>query len=169
MFTDNYGISVALDTTLTVPPNSNGTVAATAVNPGASGNIAAGDTFQIGDGRVATSVAAFTGGADAKTYTYVKQADIDGAASPLVTSLTQAAQTAVQNQMPANEPALSSIQCSHNTTADHAVNDVAASVTVTVTATCSMEVYDAPGAKNMAANLIESDAASNGFTATCVS
>ncbi len=103
---------------------------------------------------------AFTGGQDAHDYTFVQQSDIDGASTPLVYQLTSDAQTAVQQQVQANEQFASAPVCTPNIKANHKANDRVTSVTVTVTVTCKGEVYNAQAAQPIASGLLKGDAAS---------
>jgi len=100
-------------------------------------------------------VNAFTGGQDAQTSSVVQQSDIDGAANPLVTSLTQTAQQSLNGQVRSNERLIADPHCQSNVTSDHAAGDTATSVTVNVTVTCTGETYDQDGAQSLAAKLLQ--------------
>jgi hypothetical protein len=89
----------------------------------------------------------------------VQQSDVDGAANPLKSPLTQSALTSLKGQKHANEQFVAQPQCSTSVTSNPAVGAKASSVTVTVTAKCSGQVYDQTGAEAIATNLLKSEAA----------
>ncbi len=154
VFTDNGGLQVATDVAVTANGCST-TVSAHAVKAGTSGNIPANDMDQPYQGYVVNNDAAFTGGQDAQTYTVVQQSDIDGAANPLVSSLTQTAQQSLKGKDRSNERLIADPHCQSNVTSDHAAGDTATSVTVSVTVTCTGETYDQDGAQSLAAKLLQ--------------
>ena len=168
VFTDAQGVQVANDVLAYIPAaNPNGgfgkvTVPAHAVNVGANGNIMAFDFNNVtccGSSSVLVSnTMAFSGGQDPQKYTAVQQSDVDGAANPLKGPLTQSALTSIQGQKHANEQFVARPQCTTSVTSNPPVGAKATSVTVTVTAKCSGEVYDQDGAQAIAANLLKSEA-----------
>jgi hypothetical protein len=79
----------------------------------------------------------FTGGTDPQSYTTVQQSDIDTAANSLKASTGQSAMADLNSQLRPNEHLIGDPQCSYNTTSDHAADDQATTVTVTVMATCT--------------------------------
>jgi len=91
----------------------------------------------------------------------VQQSDVDGAANPLKGPLTQSALTSLQGQKHANEQFVTRPQCTTTVTSNPPVGAKATSVTVSVTAKCSAEVYDQIGAQALAANLLKSEAANS--------
>jgi len=108
----------------------------------------------------AKNLAAFTGGRDPQQGgPFVQQSDIDGAASALEKILTLQAQNAVKGQIHPNEQRVNPVQCAPDVASDHNVGDRATSVTVTVTVTCTGEVYDQHGAQLIATNLLKQQAA----------
>jgi hypothetical protein len=161
----NSGVNVIVS--VSNPISSGGqTFDASAEQGGSGGNIPAYDinaTYYLqSDPNVtfyAQNTSPFTGGQDASDYTFVQQSDIDDAANPLQTQLTSDAQTAVQNQVRANEQLVSDIQCNPKIASNHQANDRATDVTVTVSVTCQGEVYDLQAAQSMAVDLLQSDAA----------
>ncbi len=169
VFTDAHGVQVANDVLAYIPAaNPNGgfgrvTVPAHAVNVGASGNMMAFDFNNVqccGSASVLVSnTMAFSGGQDPQKYTAVQQSDVDGAANPLKGPLTQSALSSLQGQKHANEQFVTRPQCTTSVTSNPPVGAKATSVTVTVTAKCSAEVYDQIGAQAIAANLLKSEAA----------
>jgi serine/threonine protein kinase len=107
---------------------------------------------------------AFTGGKDAYNQIVVRQADVNnayGAAKSLEPALDQKAQTSLQAGVQTHEQLISSPQCTSNFSYDHAVGDVAKSVTATITVTCTGEVYEQQGALAMASQWLKQDAARN--------
>ncbi len=92
----------------------------------------------------------------------VTQNDIESATDSLTAAVTPEAQGQLKNQERANEDMVSnSLNCSPNVSTDHAVGDVAPSVTVTGTVICSEEVYDRAAALALARNTLKTDAAKN--------
>ncbi|MFL5652557.1 MAG: hypothetical protein ACJ8CB_00005, partial [Ktedonobacteraceae bacterium] len=168
VFTDAQGVHVTNDVLAYIPagnPNSGFgrvTVAAHAVNVGASGNIMAFDFNNVqccGNSAVAVSnTTAFTGGQDPQHYKAVQQSDVDGAANPLKGPLTQSALTSLEGQKHANEQFVNRPQCTTTVTSNPPVGAKATSVTVTVIAKCSGEVYDQNAAQTIATNLLKSEA-----------
>jgi serine/threonine protein kinase len=104
---------------------------------------------------------AFSGGHDAQTVTAVRQQDIDNAASSLETSNAPNPQQVLQSQVRANEQSIGTPQCKPNVSSNHPAGDAATSVTVTVTFTCTDEVYDKKGALSLAAKLLGNQAATD--------
>ena len=162
----NSGVNVIVDVTKSISSGSQA-FDAYAVKTGSGGNIPAYDidsSYQlVVNANVkfyAQNTQAFTGGQDAHDYTFVEQSDIDGAATPLVDQLTSDAQTAVQQQVQANEQFASTPECTPNIKANHKANDRVTAVTVTVTVTCKGEVYNAQAAQPLASGLLKGDAAS---------
>ena len=101
---------------------------------------------------------AFTGGQDPQNYTVVQQSDIDTVANSFKQPAQQSAQTALNGLKHANEQFVNKAQCTNNVTSNANVGDKATSVTVSVTATCTGEVYDQAGAETIAANLLKGEA-----------
>ncbi len=157
VFTGTDGAQVATDVTVTASGCST-TVSARAVQPGASGNIAASDTNQPYSGYNINNPAAFTGGQGPQTTTIVQQSDIDGAATTLEANPPNA-QRVLQGQVRTNEQMIGTPQCTPNVTSDHKAGDQATSVTATVSFTCTGEVYDRDGALSMAAKQLTTQAA----------
>lgn len=171
IFTDSHGVQVENVRAVSIPPGNPAagygrtTASAIAAQGGTSGNIRAFDFDLLpccGSGAVYVSNAsAFTGGQDSQHYIAVSQNDIDGAANPLKTSQLQSAQGALQAQIKGNEQLVNPAHCSTNVTSNHKAGDRATSVTVTVTATCTGEVFDQQAARTMATNLLMAVAQKN--------
>ena len=145
------------------PTEGSVTVSARAVQAGSSGNIKAFDingTCCVG-GVTVQNRARFSGGQNASTFTAVSQSDIDGAANPLKTAQTKSAQKSLQSKILGTEQLVNPAQCSTRVTSNHKAGDRATSVMVTVTATCTGEVYDQQAAQTLAANLLKTEAQKN--------
>lgn len=171
VFTDSHGVQIENVGQVSIPAGNPSSgygrtnASAMAVFGGTNGNIKAFDFNLVqccGSGAVYISNAsAFTGGQDPQHFTAVSQSDIDGAANPLKTSQTQSAQQSLQSQIHGNERLINPAQCSTNVTSDHKAGDRATSVMVTVTATCTGEVYDQQAATAIATNLLKTEEQKN--------
>jgi VCBS repeat-containing protein len=99
---------------------------------------------------------AFTGGTDPQPYTIVAQSDIDNA----VNSINQPdAQQTLQGEIHPNERLVATPSCKSHVQSNHKAGDQATSVTVTVSYTCTGEVYDQDGVLAAAAQWLKDDAA----------
>lgn len=170
----NSSIQLQLNANVTVPPlnpktQRPGTESASAhvVQAGTVGNLAARAICSYCNNNSvswdAYNPAPFSGGQNSQTYTAVQQSDLDSVANPLKASLLQSAQTMFQEQIHANEQLVSSAQCALNVTSNPALGDKATTVSVTVSASCTGEVYDQQGAKSMAATLLKNDATASSY------
>ena len=165
-------MQVVLDQSVSViggsPSNPAVFASAHAVVAGTSGNIAVGffwnDTDHGGWGFLNTT--AFTGGQDAQIYTFVQQSDITNAETPLISAQEQTAQNAVQAQIQSGEQLDGSINCTSSASSDHAVGDKVTTFTVTVSVTCSGEVYASPAAQTMAVSLLKQQVGSYALVGT---
>jgi len=178
IFTDAHGVQIANDILAYIPaadPNTGFgrvTVPAHAVTPGSRGNIPAFDFSNMiccGNSSVEVSnTVAFTGGQDPQKYIAVQQSDIDNAAKALKQPLLQSALSSLNGLKHPNEQFVKTPTCTTNVTSNHQAGDRATSVTVTVTATCSGEVYDQLSARTIAADLLktETDKSNPGFALT---
>ena len=112
-----------------------------AVNPGATGNIQAGDIHAACcRENIFAYNSAFSGGADQRDYTIVTQHDIQGVVSSLVPTLTLHIQTSFQEQIHPGETLTPNL-CSQNVSPDHNAGDEATQVTVRVTESCLAGAY----------------------------
>ena len=136
--------------------------AAYADPPGASGNIPALAINKFCCGSNTISVKnndAFSGGQDAQTIKLVQQGDIDNAANPLKGPLQRQALASPNLRKQANEQFIDQQPtCTTKVTSDHVAGDQVSTVTVTVTVSCSGDVYDQVGAQTIAANLLRQQA-----------
>lgn len=158
VFTGNDKVSVATETTITTS-GCHTTIAAHAVNPGQSGNIAAHDIDQPYQGYKVSNETAFSQGQDAKTTAVVAQSDIDTTATALGKTLTPAVIQALPSKLYANERRFGDPQCTATVMSDHAAGDETTKVTITVTMDCTVKAYDHDGAQAMAKALLRNQAA----------
>jgi hypothetical protein len=158
--TGKSGVPVSFNGPITVPGGSI-SVLGTADIVGARGNIPALDIFQscCASGILVRNFGPFTGGRDPVPNSVITQKDIQSATTMLISSLKPAAQAQLQSQVKKNEQvAPNSLNCSSNVTANHQVGDVAKSVTVTGTVTCTEEVYDQQAAFALASSALMAEA-----------
>ncbi|TMC20442.1 MAG: TIR domain-containing protein [Chloroflexi bacterium] len=138
------------------------TVPAQAINVGSDGNVAALAINQpccsSNNTIFVRNLSAFTGGQDDLDYTFVKQSDIEGAASSLDQSLTPSARSSLQTQVHSNEALIASPQCAKKVSSNHNVGDRVDKVDVTVVITCTGEVYDKQALEKMTTNLLKQEA-----------
>jgi hypothetical protein len=173
IFTDSKGIEIETNQSANLPYPHGGatpvTVSARAVNAGSSGNIRVNDINQTYElcceqGNkipiIVYNTASYTGGQDAQNYPIVQQSDINNSANVLIAANTPNPQQVMQAQIRPNEQLTGTPQCKPDVTSDHAVGDRATRVTVSVSFTCTGEVYDHDGAMALAANLLRAQASS---------
>jgi hypothetical protein len=146
LFIGADGQHIVIDEAATIPgatPPLEGqtTVQAHAVNPGAAGNIPAGDIQGAccRENMFAYN-SAFSGGADERHFTIVTQQDINSVVSSVVPALTQSIQAAFHQQVRPGE-LLTPNQCSQKVSPDRNVRDEASNVTVTVRESCIAGAY----------------------------
>src|SRR6266566_4946515 len=127
----------------TLASNGQVTVPAQAVNVGPQGNIAANDMYgKCCRDNVFVSNGPFRGGQDARSYQMVTQQNINSALSSIQASLDQSVQAALSQQVQPNETLVIPVPCSSTVTPDHKAGEEASHVRVTVSETCTGEVYD---------------------------
>ncbi len=155
------GVQVKFNGPVFVPATGSPTVTGYAVNPGAAGNIRPLDI----NGRCCApnvfvkNLSAFTGGQDAQPNSVIQQSDIDKAAQPLVSSLSQSTGNALQKQVKSNERVVdNSFKCKPSVNPSVKAGAVAKTVTVQVQVTCTEEVYDFAAAQSMATSLLQTKA-----------
>jgi VCBS repeat-containing protein len=149
MLQTTSGVQIVTDQDATIPPavppvQGSVTVAAHALNTGPAGNISA-DAIYGPCCRayvLAANLHAFSGGQDARTYQMVTQSDLDNAAAPLQTSLTQTLQDQFRAQVPGKETLLTPLACTPHVTSSHRPGEEAAQVSVQVSVTCTGVAYD---------------------------
>jgi len=137
------------------------TVPAHAVFTGPKGNIAAFDLSGLccAAGVAVKNMMAFTGGQRARNFAAVAKQDVQQVVGPLATTLTRSAQETLTTQVHPNEQVVSPRRCTPTAHSDRPVGSEATRVTVAVTVTCQGVVYDAQGAKVLAATLLMQQAA----------
>ncbi len=136
-------------------------VGAHAVNIGANGNIGSLDISRVccGSGAVVVkNLGAFGGGQDPQHYTAVQQSDIDNVANPLVNPTEQSALTSLKGQRHTNEQLVGQPKCTPNVNANPPAGSKSQTVTVSVSASCSGEVYDHTGAIALAVTSLQNQA-----------
>jgi hypothetical protein len=127
----------------TLAINGRVTVPAQAVNAGPQGNIAANDMYgKCCRDDVFVSNGPFRGGQDARSYQMVTQQNIDSVVSGIKASLDQSIQAALRQQVQPNETLITPVPCTSNVITDHKAGEEASHVQVTVSETCTGEVYD---------------------------
>ncbi len=169
-FVSSSGITIVISQSLTLGYSASGdsmqTVPAYAADTGSSGNIPAydlntsccPDSFGSSNMVAIYNAAAFSGGHDAGTNTVVQQSDIDEASQPLLTPTEQSAFSSIEAQVQTNEHLVNKPQCSNNISHSANVGDTVQSFYVTVTATCSAEVYNTETASTAAIALLKAQA-----------
>jgi Baseplate J-like protein len=127
----------------TLATNGQVTVPAQTVNVGPHGNIAAGDIYgKCCRDNVFVSNGPFSGGQDARSYQMVTQQDMSAVASSLKASLNQGVLATLSQQVQSNETLVIPVPCTSSVTPDHKVGEEASQVQITVSETCTGEVYD---------------------------
>jgi serine/threonine protein kinase len=169
---------VALNAPVVVPaasatlPHTQASVAVHVVKVGKAGNIAAGQFVARGTAGVAaapnwsaTNPAAFAGGVDEQTYTYVQQSDIDTTAAALIQANTPVPAQVLKPKIPKNDRLVGEGACTPGQQANHQANDKAATVTVSVWFTCSGNLYDYDRASMLTASLLREEMKTAHYTA----
>jgi len=127
-------------------------------SPGSRGNIPA-HAFQAVtyDGLYSASfsnVTPFTGGQDAGPYTFVQQTDITAGEQALTSTVKQRTLAALNAKVPPNDQWVSTPTCTPKATADETAGQRVQSFHVTVTESCSGEVYNIQTVKAAAAQAL---------------
>jgi hypothetical protein len=161
--TGRSGVPISFSGPITIPVGSL-SVTGVAVNQGTSGNIPAFDISGncCGGNIVVKNPSAFFGGTNPQTNAVITQNDINSATNALIAQVKPEAQSQLKGQVRADEDVVpNSLNCKANVKADHAAGDVAPTVTVSGTATCSELVYDRVSAFALAKTALEAEAATN--------
>jgi hypothetical protein len=167
VFSNTYGtanIHMVLDASVTVPPAPSSTVWSQRLAPGhilEAGTIGNKEFNNNISGSMSWSVfnsPPFSNGKDPQTYTVVQQSDIDSTANALEQANAPNSQQVIQPLVHANERLVSTPQCNPNVNSNHQAGDKATSVTVTVSFTCTGEVFDHDTSMTLAANLLNAQA-----------
>ena len=161
-FTASDNVQVELAQAVTIPPKQDGTdgtisAPAMAVAPGTPGNIAAGAlaTTCCNNQVVVTNSQPFSGGTDPRTVHVVSPADLASARNALTPGLEQEALQKIQRQIAANEVKAGSPQFVVQSLSDQSVGAQSNTVTVRVSVTATVTVYNAQTARQMARQLLE--------------
>lgn len=164
MLTGNDGRQVAIDQSVLVPANNppndgEAQVPARAMRTGAAGNIPAEDiNTTLSSGLYVRNLIAFSGGQDARDFLLVTPADRDHAASSLQAKVTASMSAVFHGQLLPGQ-LLHPLPCSPAISADHAIGEEAASLTVTVSETCTAVAYDEQQLQARAIQLLVAQAA----------
>ena len=155
------GVTVATSSTVSLSPGDSVTVDAYTLQTGPVGNIPAYAIDTSGNENGVTfyvqNPAPFSGGSNQQSDRFVQQSDIDGAAEALRGQVAEAAKSALSTQLQANEQFIGETHCVFRTRANPPAGFQASSVTITVQATCTAEVYDPQAALALAPKLLEQD------------
>jgi len=144
----------------TLVTNGQVTVPAQAVNVGPQGNIAANDLYgKCCRDNVFVSNGPFRGGQNARLYQMVTQQDMNAVASSLKASLDQGVQAALSQQVQSNETLVTPVACTTTVTPDHKVGEEASQVQITVSDTCTGEVYETRALRNLLMQIMIQQAA----------
>jgi len=125
------------------------TVQAQALQTGPGGNIPAGAVSQeccadnLIEGVYAKNLAPFTGGQDAQTFLVVQQSDIDAVVPALIKQGEQDSRAALLALMKQGEQPVGDSPCTPDIHTSSPAGSRAAQTRITVSVTCSEEVYDA--------------------------
>ena len=157
VFVTSGGVKIVNETAAPIPAatlSGNGTifgsvsVPAQAVNVGASGNIGAlaisGPCCTTDNSILVKNLSAFSGGQDAKHYTFIQQGDVNSAIAQLQPGLVTKAQAGLKAQVQSGEQLVNTAQCSPTSNVNQPIGDHGSNVpsaTVSVTVTCTAETY----------------------------
>jgi hypothetical protein len=167
-FTTQSGQTIVTDNAVTVqaavlPEVGIAITSAHVLQVGSAGNIAAHAIYARCCGSAfltATNTTPFTGGQDARSYSFIQSSDIHNAASDLLASLTPQATTALQQEAHVGEQLVTPL-CSPRTRASAEAGSEGASVTVSVTQTCYAVVYRQDSLQQAATRTLAQSAGAN--------
>ncbi len=169
IYTGNGGVQVVITQSGVIPAGNPTTnpptwqtviVPARALKAGHSGNILKNDVNiwkvnGIKSNVVVQNIAPFSGGRDTIYYPIVENSDLTNAVTPLTRILLRKAQTAVIAQVQPTEQTAASTRCTQQDTYNHHAGDHAATLSVTLIATCTLEAYDQQAASTLAINQLK--------------
>jgi serine/threonine protein kinase len=165
VLTTQNNVRFVIEQTVDVPPHQRGqdgtaTVNVQAAQPGTSGNINAHalDGMCCNNALTASNPAPFGGGTDAQVVHVVSQADIDGVSNAQVAKLQSQVRTQLQQQLKKNEVMAGQIAYTTTVSPDNPVGAQANQVTVKVSVSGTVTVYDQTQATSMAAQLLRAQA-----------
>src|SRR6266567_2684048 len=145
VFIGRSGVKVSTDETVTLPAATppqfaEATVSAHALQPGAAGNIQAGDVnATVSNGVLVKNTSAFHGGRDARDFQAVSQSDLDILTAQLQQLLTQALPHLFLLR---SGEALQTTNCIFRDTPNHQIGEEAREVTVNASETCEAIAYN---------------------------
>ncbi len=158
-------VTVETTQSVEVPAQQNGqdgtaTAAARAVTTGSAGNIPANTLDRrCCNGLSVSNPAHFSGGVDGHNVRTIRQSDIDGVRGPLSTELEQQLLNMLLKKLAPGEVLAQLPVYSTAVTADNPVGTQASRVTVKVTVSTSVIVYNGANARNLAIQLLSGKAA----------
>ncbi len=165
------GVQIVTDQEAHIPagnPPSYGhvTVSAHAINPGVTGNIPGYDINQAccANAVLAKNTQPFRGGAAERNFQTVAPSDSATIVATLTKSLAQAVSGALQGQRTPLEQ-LQLLPCTPTVTSDHRIGQEAATVTVSVSETCSAVAYNKAEVDRKATDLLIHQAGTQAGTA----
>ncbi len=149
VITAGDGIRVVTDQTVTIAEGfgvTNGSAEAPShtIQAGTNANIPSLsiNTLCCLSGILAKNMSPFAGGLDPKPYPMLSSADLQREATHLAGTLSNDAKVGIQLQMRASEQNLVPMQCSTHTTSNPKVGEEAKTAIVSVSETCSTQVYN---------------------------
>jgi len=149
VITARDGIQIVTDQTVTIAAgngeaNGNAQAQAHTIQAGTHANIPplAINALCCLNGILAKNLSPFTGGLDSQPYRMLSQADLKREATHLAGTLSPDAKVGIQNQMRDFEQNLVPVQCSVHTTSNPKVGVKATTASISVSETCSAQVYD---------------------------
>ncbi len=154
-------VTVVTDTSVivqaAVPPSFGiGITQAHVIQAGSAGNIPAHtiDTRCCGSQFItATNTSAFSGGQDARSYSFIQSSDIQNAATDLLQSLTPQATAALQKEVRLGEQLVTPL-CTPTTQESAQPGTESARVTVSVTQTCTSVAYQTSSLNQVATSTL---------------
>ena len=165
-FMASDSVQIVLARAVTIPPRqegADGTISAPAeaAVPGSAGNIAAGALASTccNNQVVVSNSQAFNGGTDSRTAHVVAQADLNSAQNALTPGLEKQDLQKIQRQLAANEVKAGSPVFSVVSSSDQPVGARSDTVTVQVSVTATVTVYNLQTARQMALQLLGDRAA----------
>jgi len=166
--TDANGLQITTDEVVSISNGATVKIPAHIAQAGSAGNIPADDF----DGQIeivdtitnvrtgtayASNPAPFTGGTDARDFTFVQQADLDKVTKPFLAQVTTTTQQRVMQQIHTGEYLAKDMQCNPKISSNHRVKDEASDVTVQVSLTCQALVYSEQTVHTAAASVYQHD------------
>ena len=167
-FTTQSGQTIVTDNAITVqaavlPEVGIAITAAHVIQVGSMGNITAHAIYTRCCGSAfltATNTTPFSGGQDARSYSFIQSSDLQNAASDLLASLTPKTTAALQKEAHAGEQLVTPL-CSPRTRESAEPGTAAADVIVSVTQTCYAVAYMQDSLQQVATHTLAQSASAN--------